>query len=418
MYITSISLENVRAFEKFELNLLENGPSGFAVPRMRTLLIGENGTGKTTLLRAIAVGIADEEDASGLLSESIGSLVTEGESDARIEIDLCNESGLIPSKYVTNIERNNGSDRLVSKELLNLNKETLSTSPQVFACAYGVSRSFQGRPTGRNYRVVDSVYNLFDYETPMIPTELAYFRLKRFIRKQNYSWNGFWNRTKRALGLPEDVALHLGDLGGLFVSGKGIGNNIPIEAWADGYRLTLAWLFDIYAWAMFADRLDRTTFEINGIVLMDEVEQHLHPSLQLSQVNRLSKFLGKVQVIATTHSPFVAIGVEPPELISLRRDLAGVYAETTLPNFYSYSVEEMSSHERLFNANVYNAELSIKLSRHQELIKIPESNLSKEQETELEQLGKELKELELIKLQESEDGVLSELLAILKAQGL
>ena len=385
---------------------------------MTTLFIGENGTGKTTLLRAIAVGIADEKDASGLLSESIGSLVSEGNSKARISITICDRSGQHPRKYLTIIERKNGSDRLRLKKTETLDHTGVPESSQIFACAYGVSRSFQGRPTGRNYRVIDSVYNLFDYETPLIPTELAYFRLKRFIEKNDYNWNRFWKRTRTALGLPEDSRLDLGELGGLLVSGEGIGSNVPIEAWADGYRLTLAWLFDVYAWALFADRLDRKTFEISGILLIDEVEQHLHPSLQISQVNRLSRFLGGVQVIATTHSPFVALGVHPNELISLRRRNEGVYYEHTLPDFYSYSVEEMASHERLFNASVYNADLSAKLAQYKKLTRIPESTLSKEQDVELEGLAKELQRLELLKLEDTDNELLSDLLAVLKRQGL
>ena len=259
---------------------------------------------------------------------------------------------------------------------------------------------------------------MFDYETPLIPTELAYFRLRRFIEKNNYDWDKFWNRTRVALGLPEDSRLSLGELGGLLVSGEGIGYNIPIEAWADGYRLTLAWLFDVYTWALFADQLDRKTFAICGILLIDEVEQHLHPSLQISQVNRLSRFLGGVQVIATTHSPFVALGVQPTELISLRRRNESVYYEDTLPDFYSYSVEEMASHEDLFDASVYNADLSAKLAKYKELTRIPESELSREQDDELEELAKDLKRLELLKLEDTDNELLSELITILKSQGL
>ena len=41
-------------------------------PRMRTIVIGANGTGKTTLLRSIALGLADAKDSSGLLAEPSG----------------------------------------------------------------------------------------------------------------------------------------------------------------------------------------------------------------------------------------------------------------------------------------------------------------------------------------------------------
>ena len=97
----------------------------------------------------------------------------------------------------------------------------------------------------------------------MIPSELAYFLLTRFIEKNEYNWNRFWNRTRPALGQPEDPRVDPGALGGLLVSGERIGSNVPIEAWTDGYRLALAWLFDVYAWALFADRLDTRSFLVS-----------------------------------------------------------------------------------------------------------------------------------------------------------
>ena len=47
---------------------------------------------------------------------------------------------------------------------------------------------------------------------------------------------------------------------------------------------------------------------VEGIVLLDELEQHLHPSWQQAIVGRLEKAFPGIQFIATTHSPLVAVG--------------------------------------------------------------------------------------------------------------
>ena len=57
MYITKVILKNVRCFEDVTLNL---DPEGEGKPTMWTVVVGDNGDGKTTLLRSIAMGLCDE----------------------------------------------------------------------------------------------------------------------------------------------------------------------------------------------------------------------------------------------------------------------------------------------------------------------------------------------------------------------
>ena len=62
MYLTRVYLRNIRCFSKLDLRL---GINGSQVPW--TLVLGNNGTGKTTLLRAIAIGLCDEPSAASLI---------------------------------------------------------------------------------------------------------------------------------------------------------------------------------------------------------------------------------------------------------------------------------------------------------------------------------------------------------------
>ena len=62
--------------------------------------------------------------------------------------------------------------------------------------------------------------------------------------------------------------------------------------------------------------LDKVTEETDGIVLIDEIDMHLHPSWQRKVIDSLHKTFPKVQFILTTHSPTVLTNV-PKENIRI-----------------------------------------------------------------------------------------------------
>ncbi len=407
MYISRISLRNVRSFRTLDLDLTVRSGSGPPTPRLRTILIGENGTGKTTLLRAIAVGLADRKDASGLLAEPTGQFVAEGEPDATIEIELRPNQGQRNSKILkTVIKSENGQDVLSSKE-----PETLATNYLV--CGYGISRANEGKGEDRTYRVIDSVYTLFQYEATLIQTELALRRLKDFLGSKWFPH--VWNNIQEALGLDSDVKITLPKGGGLRISGKKIGQNIPLEGWADGYRKTLAWILDLYAWAMRADCITQTG-DVRGIVLLDEIEQHLHPSMQVKLPSRISKLLPHVQIIATTHSPLIALGAAPDELVVLKRKGRNVVAHESVADFQGYSVEDMLSDPKLFDSDVYTPEVTEKLQRYRKLASKSPSSRSQKEQANLQKLASELAAQQIPEVRENP--ALSELQRILKKHNL
>ena len=95
MYITSIHLKNIRGFD--DLDLAMTGDDG--KPRMRTLIIGENGTGKTTLLRSIALPLASRADVNALAAEPLaGQLRPDGGGESKITINLRDNQDAIYEK--------------------------------------------------------------------------------------------------------------------------------------------------------------------------------------------------------------------------------------------------------------------------------------------------------------------------------
>ena len=85
MYISSVRLEHVRCFEVETIELGDTHPS--------LLIAGNNATGKSSILRSIAMGLCDEASAGGLLRELPGDFIRTNEDDATIEIEFVEEDG-------------------------------------------------------------------------------------------------------------------------------------------------------------------------------------------------------------------------------------------------------------------------------------------------------------------------------------
>ena len=92
----------------------------------------------------------------------------------------------------------------------------------------------------------------------------------------------------------------------------------------DGYRSIVAWLADLcvtwHSVAPSSQTRSNDPGKISGIVLLDEMGLHLHPSLERSVVSALRGALPNVQFIVTTHSPLVLSSFDKSELIVLDRD--------------------------------------------------------------------------------------------------
>jgi hypothetical protein len=98
----------------------------------------------------------------------------------------------------------------------------------------------------------------------------------------------------------------------------------------DGFRSAVAWIADLCAiWCVKAPLLaaNASPADIHAIVLIDEIDLHLHPSLQRALIPRLRKAFPKVQWIVTTHSPLVLANFDANEIIALDRDRDGSIRE-------------------------------------------------------------------------------------------
>lgn len=94
---------------------------------------------------------------------------------------------------------------------------------------------------------------------------------------------------------------------------------------SDGYRNLVAIVADI-AWravTLNPSYEARAAELVEGVVLIDEIDQHLHPAWQRKVVGDLRRTFPKIQFVATTHSPQVVASVKKDEVRLLGQDSAG-----------------------------------------------------------------------------------------------
>jgi predicted ATP-binding protein involved in virulence len=97
---------------------------------------------------------------------------------------------------------------------------------------------------------------------------------------------------------------------------------LPFRMLSDGVRNMLAMVADIaYRAAVLNPHLgERAAEQTPGIVLIDEIDLHLHPKWQRRVVDDLRTTFPQVQFVATTHSPFIIQSLRPGELINLEEE--------------------------------------------------------------------------------------------------
>ena len=108
------------------------------------------------------------------------------------------------------------------------------------------------------------------------------------------------------------------------------GVTLDLSQLSDGERSFLALTCDLGRRLALANPLLDNPLHGAGVVLIDELELHLHPKWQREATEKLRRTFPNIQFIATTHSPFVIQALRPGELINLGPEEFGEYADKSI----------------------------------------------------------------------------------------
>lgn len=351
MYIRTVDIESMRLMQRLTLSFERDG-----APRMWTVLLGENGLCKTTILQAIGLAASGYVRANQLAD--VPSLPDRRTPDrkARIEATFSFDAahhaereypGLDPleappdltswleirpgtteldgaSFYVPQVTLKDGiEDPLREARARNL--------PRWFVAGYGVSRQLP--------RPLESERS----EEPALSRLMPLFGQGRLIG------TGFADLLPEPQAYLEAVREALVDhglapeLGGIALDGRrgarsagelvrshrvvqraGRGSvEVPTTWLSQGYQATIAWIADLIGQVFWDAGGPVPLAEMTGLVLIDELDMYLHPKWQVELIPKLKEVFPRMQFVATTHSPMVLPGLERDEILILRRDEDG-----------------------------------------------------------------------------------------------
>jgi predicted ATP-binding protein involved in virulence len=166
------------------------------------------------------------------------------------------------------------------------------------------------------------------------PTLVAVRRaLETFNRYLNVGFDNIENVIETIIypDLREEIIEHLA-----FKFGERV---IKYNQLSSGERMVLSVIIDIARRLSIANGHASISLEGNGIVLIDELDLHLHPSWQLNIITALTKTFPNIQFIATTHSPLILSGVRRECILAIEE--GKIKPNEELPNIYSSSSDQI-----------------------------------------------------------------------------
>ena len=325
MFLEHLRLTNVRCFKDVEIDFKSPTSSNSKRNNRKwTVLLGENGTGKSIVLKGIALVMAGSDALSELIGDPDSWIRAKARS-AKIVARARTAQGE-EREFSLEIRRGDGISKLIkrsTKTLKPLEAALKHSKRNYLTFAFGSSRQLGDGgllgtrgSRGFSHPRARSMASLFDREAELNPLDSWAMRL-------DYSTDGAGVETVRQVltdFLPDLSFSHIDKRNEALVFDTPDGK-VPLRHLSDGYQNVAAWVGDLLfqITAIFDDYDD--PLSAHGLLLIDEVDLHLHPKWQRSLLKFLDSRLKNMQLVVTTHSVVTAQQSPPGALhYCIRRD--------------------------------------------------------------------------------------------------
>ena len=356
MYLRSLTLQNLKLLRDVAISFTR--PDGEIRPW--TVFVGENGLCKTAVLQAIALAASGSSLGSELADVTslpdrrlpsselmlIGAEFTFGPEGhkARDYPGLEKKHSLPPYVRSSVAAKNTwrelvGNSRYVGVEhtrVFDPIREARRTQlPGWFVAGYGVARALP-RPNaiqgeGLSDPIKQRMANLFD-QGSLIATGFAdvfepaqakaYTRVLRKVLLEGNLLPGLVDLELKSQGIvrtrQDMLEAHCFEMD---MGGKRV--KVPATWLSHGYQSSIAWLADLIGHLLLEAGKPVAPEKMEGLVLVDELDLHLHPRWQTALVPALKRIFPRLQFIATTHSAMLLPGLEQDEVLVLRQEEDG-----------------------------------------------------------------------------------------------
>ncbi len=364
VYISKLYLENFRCYDKFEIDF----------DKELTVIVAENGQGKTAILDAVAIAMGPY-----LSCFSDAKARNIHETDVRQTVETASKTQLeilrMKSQYPVIIgaegnvegqeikwqrELNNAKGRTTmqhAKSLSNYGKRMVQALREKddnkvvlpVIAYYGTGRIWKDSKLRNTIKNIDlerssgytdclestSSYANFGHWVKY--AIMSAVEIERIIAEKHLDEENPYREVFKAV--VQAIMTCIGSMGWTDIDYSFVRQNLvlkhetrgilPIEALSDGARSVISMVADLsYRMVRLNPDLGiNAVLQTPGIVLIDEVDMHLHPSWQQTVLSDLRKAFPLVQFIVTTHSPQVLTTVPPESIRALRwnNDLIDIY---------------------------------------------------------------------------------------------
>lgn len=340
MYVDSVHLSDFRCFRKAKAKFLypDGSKSNKTAHPNINLILGTNASGKSAVLKAIALSVlAPTLQSSGYVPNFIVRRPSKNDhaptekASATSDLILFTESGSGVQQRTTKgqvVVMTKGDRDLVISTAID--DEALwrgifnDHDPAFFLVAYGATRrvelgevDLQLRERSRAPRY-QKVAGLFEDYVALVPPSTWIKRLDSL------------GRLEEAVSLlqsvlPPDVQPQIMRTNGeVEIRYDALGTELPFSALADGYRAFIGWVGDLLFYLGQAAPESLKLTDVRGVVIVDEIDLHLHPEWQRIVVDRISQCFPKLQFFLTTHSPLVTASLETRNIWLCETDESGL----------------------------------------------------------------------------------------------
>lgn len=351
MFLKKVSFKNFRCFQELELEL----------PPNEIVLIGKNGSGKTSFLQGVLyglvefvqpfVGMLDDMPRQFNLSEEAWREVSEREygfvATPQYPVELKFDFLISEKEYHVCCTTDSRKDAILNPDASLLQRLAFQWKSQaeqwddalvlpVIAC-FGTTRqwnfpsgqsnarrSANGIPRSNGYRgslnATADVNGIRDWFQKMLLMERRRperaFEFVRFAMAKVLEV--LFNSDQKEARVVVDYDAEIEDIDVRITQGKQV-ELMPLFRMSDGVKSVLSMVADIaYRMAILNPQLESSVLlETPGIVIIDEVDMHLHPAWQKSIVPCFSAIFPKVQFIFTTHAPAVLANVQTGNILKI-----------------------------------------------------------------------------------------------------
>lgn len=298
------------------------------------LLIGINGAGKSTFLQALHILVSwliariASKNGKGcfITNDSITSCMP----DCKLEITMDNgvSWSLYKQRSTVRVETKSKSDLSQLNDFVrnyyeNNSNEDLQLKHVPLFAFYSVDRAVTEVPKyvhHIHHLLPVDIYSKFDDEKINFRDFFEWFREKEDIENENYRQlsSGRFRPDRQLKAVREALSIALPQYSNLRIqrSPRAImvdkdGDSFEFDQLSDGEKCYITLIGDIARKIAMANPDMEQPLDAPGVVIIDEIDLHLHPSWQQTIISNLTKAFRNVQFIVTTHSPFVVSSTEP-----------------------------------------------------------------------------------------------------------